>query len=192
MSQALIDELKRENLCTYFVLPLLKLNKGSFTASGFINCYLTSDLKRLAVKISDVILLPRKVTMHPEYSVTYRDDNGCYLVMFRLRSKWQKDVLLFSKGKYSRMSTTAKEAIIRFSGLPYHRLEDGKVVTDGRLLALEKHKVLRGMWEREMFTQTGKRLDDPDQFLPDELLSIPGEESYINPEGLARIRETQL
>lgn len=191
MSQALIDELKRENLCTHFILPLLKLSKVSFTPSGFVNSYLTSDHKRIAVKLADTVLLSRAILSHPEFVAIYRDHDGYYLVMFRLRDRWQQDVSLFTEGKYSQLSRKAKDYIIRYSGLPYRRREGHRIVTDGRLLALEKHKMLKGMWERELFSQSSRQIDDPDQHLPDEYLSVPGGESYINPEGLARIREQQ-
>jgi len=193
MSQALLDELKRENLCTHFILPLLKINKVSFAPLGFVNSYITKDRKRIAVEVMDLSLISRKLLIHPHFSAIYKYNDG-YLIMFRLANNWTDDVRLFCEGKYSQFTGKAKEAIIRYSGLPYHKKEDRgtRIVTDGRLLALEKHKALKGMWERELFTQTGKAADDPELHLPDEYLSVPGEESYINPEGLTRIRETQL
>lgn len=192
MSQALIDDLKKENLCTHFILPFLKVGKKNFTSSGFINSYLTSDRKRIAVKLADIALLSRTVLTHPEFVAIYKDNDGLYLLMFRLRERWQDDVALFCAGKYSKLSSKAKEYIIRYSGLDYRKKEGNRVVTDGRLLALEKHKALRGMWEKEYFTQTGKAIDNPEIHLPDDYLSVPGEESYISPEGLTRVRETQL
>lgn len=191
MSQALLDELKRENLCTHFILPLLKINKVSFAPLGFVNSYITKDRKRIAVEVLDTTLISRKLLIHPHFSNIYKYKDG-FLVMYRLDAKWADDVRLFCEGKYSQLTTKAKEMIIRHSGLPYKSKEGTRTVTDGRLLALEKHQALKEMRERELFTATGKLEDDPDVHLPDEYLSIPGEESYINPEGLTRIRETQL
>jgi len=191
MSQALLDELKRENLCTHFVLPLLKLNKVSFAAPGFLNTYISSDRQRVLVEVADLTFLSRKMSIHPDFSGIYGYKDH-YLIIFRLRKRWKDDLDLFCEGKYSKLSKSAKEFIIRYSGLPYQKKEGTRTVTDGRLLALEKHKVLKGMWERDLFTQTGKEKDDPDIHLPDEYLSIPGEESYLDPEGLTRIRETQF
>ena len=190
MSQALIDQLKRENLCTHFVLPLLKLNKVSFNESGFVNCYLTKDLKRVVVKLVDTILLSRRIFDHPEFSAIYIDANGYYLITFRLRDRWADDLQLFAKGQYSQFSMKAKQRIINHSGLRYRKREGSQVLTDGRLLALEKHTLLREMWEREYYSQLpGQRPQNPDLHMPEEYLSVPGEESYINLDGLAKIRE---
>ena len=119
MSQALNNALKQENLCTHFILPLLKLNKISFTSSGFVNALLTIDR---AYRCEDRgTESSRKVLAHPDFTAIYKDVDGYYLVMFRLRDVWQKDVGLFCEGKYSQLSSKAKEYIIRYSGLPYHK-----------------------------------------------------------------------
>lgn len=192
MSQAFIDELKAENLCAHFILPFLKLSKFSFTSSGYINTFITQDRQRVAVQITDTVFLSRSILVHPEFSAIYKTHDNYYLVTFRIRSRWQNDLDLFCEGKYSHLSAKAKEYIIRYSKLPYHKKEGEKVVTDGRLLALEKHISLRGMWEKELFEVTGKSQDDPDLHLPEEYLSLPGESTFINQVGLTRVRETQL
>lgn len=191
MSQALLDELKRENLCTHFILPLLKINKVSFASLGFVNSYITQDRKRIAVEVMELALISRKLLVHPCFSNIYKYKDG-YLIMFRLTENWKDDVRLFCEGKFSQLTGKAKEAIIRYSGLPYKSKDGTRTVTDGRLLALERHQALKDMRARELFTDTGKHEDDPEVHLPDEYLSVPGEDSYINPEGLTRIRETQL
>lgn len=194
MSQALIDELKRENLCTHFVLPLLKLSKVNFHSSGFVNCYLTKDCKRIAVRIMDTVLLSRTILSHPEFSAIYKDTDGSYLVMFRLRNRWQNDLMLFVEGKYSKFSADARSYITRYSGLPYKKKDGNRVVTDGRLLIFEKPEVLKEMWGQDLYpaSGSGKPIDDPELHLPSEFLSKPGEESFINPESLTRVRVTQL
>jgi hypothetical protein len=177
MSQALIDELRRENLCTHFVLPLLKLNKFSFIASNFVNCYLTPAGDLIVVQVMDTSLLSRKVFLHPEYRgqrVRPKGDDHSIYLLFQVPVKWKEDVAAFIRGKFSQMSKAAKDTIRRHSGLPYHeRTGEGlKTVTDGRLLALEQHKLLKNMWESMV---------QPREEIQGELLSIPGEDSYIDP-----------
>lgn len=191
--QALINELSKENLCTHFILPLLKLSKVSFTPSGFVDSYLTVDHRRIAVKVTEIVLLSRTIISHPEFIAIYKDGKGHYLIMFRILRRWERDVELFTQGKYSQLSEKAKDHIRRYSKLPFRKKEgNARNITDGRLLALDKHPALKGMWEEGLFSDTGKAKDDPGLHMPEEYLSIPGESSYINPEGLTRIRETQL
>lgn len=178
MSQALIEELKRENLCTHFVLPLIKLNKNSFTHSGFLNTFLSRDKTKIVVMVADQILLPRKVSLHPNLLQITQLPNKHWLLWFRIPGKWSSDVQLFSLGKFTQLSDLAKEAIRRYGCLLYRvKRADGKVVTDGVLLALEGHRLLREMWERELYNSSDFK--DADAHIPEELLSIPGEESYI-------------
>lgn len=182
MSQALINELSRENLCTHFVLPLLRLNKFSFLASNFLNCYLSVEGHFIVAHVVEGHLLSRKVFKNSYYYRTCRKRgiSGIYLV-YRVPPEWHRDIDLFMQGKFSRMSDKAKETIIRYSSLPYQEKEGGRTVTDGRLLALDKHPLLKQMWERAIHDPESKR---EEQQIPDELLSIPGDESYIKMEDL--------
>ncbi len=182
MSQTLINELKDENLCTHFVLPLLKLNKFSFTSSNFVNCYLTEDGSKIIVNVVDTTLVSRKAIRHKNYFSSLPTDNSTYLVYF-VPVQWKSDVSLFMQGKFSMMSKHAKEVIRRFSGLNYKQ----KGLTDGRLLALDKHPVLKNMWENELTNVTGSQRSIVELDEDMELLSIPGKQSYINLEGLKRI-----
>jgi len=171
MSQALIDELRKENLCTHFILPLIKLNKHHFVSSNFVNCFLTADGSAIIVQVVEVMLLSRSLYNHEDYNGTYCNENGDIFFVYRLPVVWRSDIERFMKGKFSMMSKRAKENIIRYSGLLHESKEKGsnRTITDGRLLALEKHPKMRDMWEVQ--------LNDRD--IPDELLSIPGEESYL-------------
>lgn len=194
MSQALIDELKRENLCTHFVLPLLKLNKFSFIASNFVNCYLSPDGITVLVQVMDTQLLSRKVFVHPEYRGLRMHPEGRahgMLMLFQVPIKWRADVKLFIEGKFSLMTKAAKDTIVRHSGLPYHERtgEGKKTVTDGRLLALERHKLLKSMWESELSSTDSRSTGRVTLTEGFELLSIPGEESFIDPQNLQPVKE---
>ena len=189
MSQALIEELQYgANLCTHFILPLLKLSKTSFHSPGFLNCYLTVDRTRVYVLIVQHVFLSRKILAHKQYAGTYRCPDG-YFVVFKVPGRWASDVNLFCEGRFSKMSRKAREYIIRYSGLDYRKKEGKRVVTDGRLLALERPEIVKEMWGRELFNAgSHKGIDDPG-IIPDEVLSKPGNETFIDPSGLTRIRE---
>lgn len=169
MSSTVIQELGKDNLCTYFVLPLLRLNKFSFMGSNFINAYLTKDSKYVAVQVYDTVLITQMVSTHPGYQKTELRD-GFFYFIFLIAPKWRHDVDLFKEGKFSKMSKAAREIIYQWSGLDYKKQDGHKVHTDMRLLALVKHPSLRRMWEKEFDIDFG-----PD----DELLERPPEKSYI-------------
>lgn len=193
MSQQLIEELREVNLCTYYVLPLLKLSKFSFLRSNFLNSYLTPDGSDIVVEIVEPLLLSRNVLTDHQYRGKFKRTNSTCLV-YRIPQKWGNDIVLFMEGKFSHMTRAAKEAIKRFSGLDNRKKgKDGVPLTDGRLLALDKHPVLKKMWESELSSitpsQDGKSTQRSVVELGEdaELLSIPGKESYISLEGLVLI-----
>lgn len=188
MSEILISDLHRENLATHFVLPLLKLNKLSFIASNFVNCCLTEDGATLVVQVMDLNFLSQKVFHHPQYRGTrQRGAEEGYFLLFQMLRKWRRDVQLFREGQFSRMSEAAKDTIVRFSDLPYHEKEDRgeRMLTDGRLLALEKHPLLKQFWERYFssdkktapYGREGTVIELDEER---ELLDPPGSTSYID------------
>lgn len=187
MSQTLINELKEENLSTYFVLPLLQLNKFSFINPNYVNSYLTEDRKYIVVEVVLQSLLSRTVYYsHPCFRGLCRSKNNEHLyLVYEIPNRWTQNVLLFTLGKFSEFSNGAKEKIIRFSTLLYQQKENGYIVTDGRLLALEKHVLMKEMWEERLSTNGTGRVE-----LNGEVLSIPGKESYIKLEDL--IQENPL
>lgn len=108
--------------------------------------------------------------IHPQFEAILRDRDYCYYV-YRVPLNWIADLKLFKKGKYSEMSELAKDTIRVQSGLPNNtRMSSGKLETDIRILALDKHKTLKNWWE-EMI--------NPWEPLSGELLSIPDERSFI-------------
>jgi hypothetical protein len=170
MSQRFIEELRQENLCTHFILPLLKLNKFSFLSSNFVNAYLSSDGRFIMVEVVEVQLLSRRVyTEHPHYHFTSVKDLS-WIIVYSLPKHWEKDIRTFIEGNFSRMSVWAKEAINRYSKLP-----NSISKMDGRLLGLNKHPKLKEMWEREIEVSLDTGM---------ELLSKPSELSFMNIEDL--------
>ena len=169
----LIAELHRENLSTYFILPLLKLNKKKFVCEpNFIDSYLTTDGLNIFVKVMDTIYFMNKMAMHPQYQATWKDLAGNNFIQFSIQEHWLADVQTFIKGKYSRMSDKAKEMIRIHSTLQFRerRESDKKIITDIRLLALERSIAVKDLWEEHY----GISLDKDD-----ELLSIAESKAFI-------------
>jgi hypothetical protein len=169
-----MDQLREHNLCTYFVLPLLRLNKFSFISSNFVNSYLSKDGRCIIVEVYDALLPSREVFTHPGYQGTAMKDN-MYFLVFTTPQVRHRDVSAFMKGKYSKMSNSSKELIYELSGLDYKKPIEGKSLktTDGRLLALTRHEELRKAYERELDLEDGLSPDD-------ELLDPPDERTFID------------
>lgn len=204
MSEKLIEELKRENLCTHFILPLLKLNKFSFVS--FVDSYIATSThekdclfvicKYIAIRIITPELLSRRILLMDEYYGMYEDQQGHIYVVYKVPGKWMPDLEQFIQGKYSEMSENAKKMIIRWSRLPYQRRDpvSGGVFTDGRICALYKESVLRDMWERKLdYVSPHGMVHIPSYVDKDqELLSIPDERSFIELDTLTKINQPEL
>jgi hypothetical protein len=167
------------NLCTWFILPLIGLNKFSFNEGNFIQSYLTRDGQYIAVEVTD-----RNLCAHVQFNEHYAGQKllGEHeLLLFVIPGAWTQDIDLFRQGRYSLMSEYAKKLIREDSGLTY-RQEDADSANkriDARLMALEKHPALKRQWQAELEVETpvkGWRLEIGDDL---ELLSIPSEDSYI-------------
>lgn len=176
MLESLIEELKSENLCTHFVLPLLRLNKFSFITSNFVDSYLTREGDKIVVQVIEPQLLSSSITQHRNFRYSAVSTDGMkYYLVFQLPRRWKRDIQLFMEGKFSKMSVSCKEMITCFSGLLYREKQDDKVLTDGKILALERHPLLKYLWETELNIELA---DDA------ELLGIPPDRSYIEPDSL--------
>lgn len=154
------------------VLPLLRFGKDSFGASNFVNSYLSEDGTRLIVKVIEEFLLSRKLYLPGTYSRSLTDPEGNTYLVYRIPGKWRSDVSLFMKGRFSEMSQEAKEAIRSHSGLLYKQktVESANLLTDYRLMALDRHTSLKQTWEQELNADLSNQ----------ELLPVPGIESYFN------------
>jgi hypothetical protein len=173
-ARKLISELYKENLSTYFILPLLKMNKSRFISEGnFQNSFLTRDGMNIVVQVMDTMFFEHRMIMHPQYLAIWEDKNGMKYVQYSIPSEWQNDVKLFISGKYSHMSTAAKEMIQEWSELQYRvrRESDQVPITDVRLLALDRSIAVRELWENFYNVEFTE-----DQ----ELLSSPTENDFID------------
>lgn len=173
MKDDFISVLKEDNLCTYYLLPLIGLNKFSFGSSNFINSYVVRGGEFVVVRVCDVNLCPTMLN-HPRLAkhVHLREHDD---LLFWIPG-WYEDFQKFEQGKYSEFSEAAKELIILNSGLMYkYPLENGGTRTDARLMALTRNPALLDYWSRELDIHSLSSMD--------ELMIKPGEDCFIEWEG---------
>lgn len=134
----IFDEV-RESIVTYYILPLVKLSYKAF-GTHFLSSKLSRNCKEIIVQLMP--LCEEEYWRNPYFKTDYTKDLTTYAV-FTLPEEFTNDIKLFTEGKYSKMSDKAKETIYKHSGLHYNKKIGEHIVTDMRLLALSKHKVLR-------------------------------------------------
>lgn len=150
------------NLCTYYLLPLIGLNKLTFgRPENFVNCYLDNEGKYLVVALND---FPVNLEQHPNYKFDFENEEGV-MAVFEIPAKYHPTVVKFRDGKYSHFSDEVKSIIKKKSGLRWNvPIEGGKTVSAKELLALDKDRVLKEKLERDLRV----RIDDDA-----ELISAP-------------------
>ena len=157
---------KSDNICNYYLLPLLKLNKFSFGPGAFENCYL-ADNYQLVVKLNKSYDIASR---HYAFSLSYEDD-GYHYIVYDLPEEFHDTVDKFKEGKYSTFVKAHKDLIRKYSGLNYKQpIARKSFVTARQLLALDREQPLRDLLEKELGIS-----------LPEdaELISIPNEECFI-------------
>lgn len=181
MNKEVLNELHKNNLCTYFILPLLKLNKFSFSSEeNFVNSYLSTNCRYILVKVREIKSFGHRLELNPYFIGVYTDELNEIFIKHLIPVEFETDVDLFKKGKFSMLSQTAKVLICRYSGLIYQFLNtDGVQVTDIRLLALDRAVQVKTMWEDYL----NVCLDNDD-----ELLETPPERSYMECDKLVHMK----
>jgi hypothetical protein len=158
---------RSDNLCNFYILPLLGINKSSFGGSGnFVNSYLSNDLTHIIVELFQPL---GNFEGHPEYRVDYYQ-NGVLTVVFYLPERFRRTATMFKEGKYSQFSSEAKQLIKSKSGLNYRvPRADGKLNSSKILLALDKDPSLKADWENTLGVRLHKDA---------ELMDIPSDDEF--------------
>jgi hypothetical protein len=131
---------KGESLVTYYVLPLVGVNKLTFGRS-YQATYISKDGKNVYVELSK--------NMHkPVYKANYNYvseimHGAVKFVMFDIPLDYVLDIELFLKGSYSKMQASTKKKIYQTSSLPYNATMGSFTVSSPILQALDKTKTLR-------------------------------------------------
>lgn len=146
-----LAELRRINLCTWYLLPLTGLTRLSFGDGLFLNSYLERNKRWIIVHVPDLQLVPKRLQSHAVR--LWSNENGGYLA-YQLDPQWNPDVELFINGQYSSLSEELKAVIFDRSGLPYMEpAGNGRFHTDLRLLMLKGGDVVREYFEQELQTK---------------------------------------
>ena len=133
-----------DTLITYYLLPLIGLNRKSFGRS-FKSSYIDRAGTRLFVELSTNMVAPT-YRNNPNYIAEIALTKGL-LVMFVVHSNMLKDVKLFLDGKYSEMSKATKKIIYKTSTLSYNKTMGSFKMSNPILQALDKTNTLRSYLE---------------------------------------------
>jgi len=181
----LLEVLKKENLSTYFLLPLLGLDKLRFGGEkNFLNSYLSRDGLYIYAEVLDCLF---DGTNLPENKV-YIGPSGSFFLEFNTPEKWLPDVNLYMDGKYTQFSEKAKIRIRQGSTLDYNKSIGLSCKTDVRLLALESFPKLKDMWTDILYDPKDAVYRNE---IGAELLSAPGDQCFLSVE-LSRVELTKV
>lgn len=159
MPSELVTTLAQRNLTSWFLLPLINLNRSSFGEGNFIESYVNTEGSVLTVEVISLVYC-ESFKGHDQYLEEHEPMDDRYAsVWFSLPFEWREDFLRFKYGKYSQFSTRAKRRINIYGGGP-----------DIRLMALERDPILRHQWEDE--------LEVTSLTAKDELLPLPSIDTY--------------
>lgn len=176
-----LDLVCKHNLCTYYLLPLIGLNKFSFGVEiNFKNCYVNREGTELSVEVEFIL---QRLEGTPHLLRTYYLDGSCYYV-FELPKKWHPDFENYIIGAYTKFSPAAKSLIFKQSGLRYRQLnENNRPSTDLRLLAIDDDQIRRDILRTKLIEYYGVFIEESA-----ELLSPPIDGSFTdtNPSLTAR------
>jgi hypothetical protein len=161
-----MESKRSDNLCNYYILPLIGLSKSSFgSMSNFINSYVSTDNKHIIVELKEA---RGSFEEHPHYVTDIF--TGTTLIIFNVPADIIPTIVKFREGRYSQFSPQAKELIKKKSGLNYKvPIGGGKVRSARELLALDKDKDLKKLIEEELVVKLGSDA---------ELVSIPDENNF--------------
>lgn len=170
----LIKAIYDSNLCTYYLLPLVRLNKFSFGPDNFIQCYTNHDGSRLYVELKDV---PEFIYHRSDYLGVTILPTGGMAVALSLSDIWWEDHKRFILGQYSKFSEEAKKCIRAFSGLVEDQniLNEHYVHMDSRLIAIGNERN-----QRAKLRQLLSKELDVEIPVDAELISIPSESNFID------------
>jgi hypothetical protein len=129
-----------DNLVTYYVLPLIGVNKATF-GSCYGCSYLNSSGSTLYVRLLKNMQAPTYKT-NKNYVSEFVYESHLFII-FSIPHNYLPDVILFLKGSYSFMSKEAKRIIYESSTLPFNKTIGSFSMSHPILQALDKTKTLR-------------------------------------------------
>ena len=103
------------NSASYFMLPMLQLNKSSYGVGNFINSYVDKN-GYLLVDLVSMTKVGTATIHHPQYVTDFNIGDGIRVV-YAVPDEFMSDVRKFIEGKYSEFSAALKVAISKYSNL---------------------------------------------------------------------------
>ena len=165
-----------DHIFNYYVLPLLGVSKESF-GSSFIRTFLNRKCDLVFVEVSSFSHQNTFVGL-PNYKEMF-DYKGQKFYIFNVPDTFKEDIILISKGAYSKICTVAKEFIKKYSGLANnYPSKSGAFVTSKAIFALDRHPALIQFFAKEL----GLTPAEVDEYLvkpQTELMQIPNDEDFI-------------
>lgn len=175
----LIKDLNEYNLCSYYLLPLCRVNVDSFGGhNNFVNSWAHPEGKYMYVLVKNLILCEPTAFECLHYLGTQTGRPLMHAYTFPL--VWKHEFEKYKEGKYSEFRERAKKIIRETSGLAYRvrgidpETKKVGIVTDIRIAALYKDVSARLRLIREL------DLDPKDSLGPDsELMGKPNEKDFM-------------
>jgi hypothetical protein len=157
-----------DNLVTYYMLPLIGLNRKTF-AGSFKTSYIDETGLKIYVELKRNMTSPTYKSS-PQY-ITEMVIDRAMMILFTIPSQYIPDAYKFMLGKYSEMSKEAKKIIYETSTLAYNKKMGSFSNTHPILQALDRTKVLRAYLIDELGVET----------LPEsaELITVPEKHWFI-------------
>lgn len=153
-----------ENLVTYYILPLLGINKSSFGRT-FKTSYINKEGTSIYIELTKNMVSP-SYSSNPYYR-TQLVIEGKNLLLFDVPKEFLEDAHNFIDGTYSCFSSKAKKLIYKTSTLPYNKTMSSFKMTHPILHALDSSKVLRKFlkahFEVEEVADSGELIDKPSE-----------------------------
>lgn len=171
MPSEFVNAVTKHNLCTWYLVPLICLNKISFGQGNFIESYVNAAGDTLTIEVITISLVHPDCLNSMYYLAKQENISKYALLWYYLPKRWKPDFERFKAGQYSKFSPRAKHLIREYSGLMINEYgDDGTRITDARIHALEKSPILRKAWENELRCLPLS----PDM----ELLDVPPDRTY--------------
>ena len=151
-----------DTLVTYYILPILGLNRKSF-GRPFKTSLISKDGLKIYVHLRRRMLSP-SYKSNPYYITEILLGKELYLI-FTIPSSAISDIKLFLDGRYSHMSKETKKLIYNGSTLPFNKNSGSFKHSSCILQALERTKFLRAHLEDvlgfETIPETAELIDPP-------------------------------
>src|SRR5450631_3633337 len=117
MPSEFVNAVTKHNLCTWYMLPLIYLNKASFGEGNFIESFINSSGSTLTVEVVMLDMCHRDCLASPYLLRCNEMPQQYAMLWYYLPRRWKSDFELFKAGKFSKFSARAKHNIQEYSGL---------------------------------------------------------------------------